>query len=243
MKKIVAVALSVAAAMLLATCSVQSIPGPKYVPESVTIVGPEPKIPKEFVGCWRGTVNEFDSVTPLSPAISSSSIKALSTTYEFCFTKRPDGTGELALTDLEIGGRKGTVTHFDNRAVSIDPEFFRASLRNHTTVESAGYFLLIFPIHMTQDIYAEEELQMISPNLVSVKGKQLVVIGGNMIASMTFHANFDRVQSAPAASRSTTSTTGPSTSSLTSEFVVGTGFSHLNYDWANWSWTVLAVGG
>ena len=46
-------ALAAAAAVLVAACSVGAVPGPKYVPESTTILGPEPQIPNLFVGCWR----------------------------------------------------------------------------------------------------------------------------------------------------------------------------------------------
>lgn len=166
------------------------------MPESIALVGPQPKIPPEFFGCWRGTVETFDSVTSLSPQVSAGSIRALSTTYEFCFTKKPDGTGELRLTDVEIGGRQGKVLQFDNRVISVDPEFHRASLKNHAAVESVMSVLWLFPVHVTQDIYADEQLQMVSHDVISVKGKQLVVIGGNMVASMTFHTNFNRVKSA-----------------------------------------------
>jgi hypothetical protein len=179
--------------MVFAACSVTQLPGPKYVPQSTTIVGTEPRIPSEWFGCWRGTVEEFDSVTPISPSVNASDIKALSTTYDFCFSKRSDGTGKLDLTDVEIGRHKATVTHFDNHIASTGPDLHHASLHNHTTVESVVYVLWIFPIHMTDDIYAEEDLQMLSPDVIYVKGKELLVMGGNMVASTTFHTNFYRV--------------------------------------------------
>jgi len=187
---------------LVAACTVGQIEGPKYVPEAKTLFGPEPRIPNVFVGCWKGTVDSFDKVTSFSPSVSVSSIKALSTTYEFCFSKNPDGTAKLELTDVEIGGNKGRVLSFENRMTSIDSEFYRASMRNHATVESVVYFLWVIPIHMTQDVYAEEDLQMTSPDLVQIKGRQLVVIGGNMVAEMTFHAEFHRVGVSTSASAS-----------------------------------------
>jgi hypothetical protein len=194
MKQLCSTTLAVAAAVLAAACSITALPGPKYVPESTAVAGPEPRIPNEWFGCWKGTVDSFDTVTPLSPSVSANSIKTLSTTYTLCFTKRPDGSGQLELADVEIGGHKGTVTHFDNRFTSLGPTPDRASMRNHAIVESVLYVLWIFPIHVTQEIYADEDLQFVPPNVVSVRGKQLVVMGGNMIASMTFHANFNREQ-------------------------------------------------
>lgn len=222
MRELVPMTFSVAAAMLVAACTVQSLPGPKYVPEATASAGPEPRILKELVGCWRGTFSEYDSVTPISPALSTSSIKPVTTIYEFCFTMRPDGTGQLDMTDLEIGGHKATVKHFDNRVTSVDPQSSRASLHNHATVESAGYVLALFPVYVTEDIYADEEIQLVSPNQIFMKGKQLVVVGGNMFASMTFHTNLDRVQNAPAVSSSATLDGQPTGSLLASEFVVGT---------------------
>jgi hypothetical protein len=189
-------ALAAGATLLLAACSISQLPGPKYVPESTAVLGPEPTIPSEWFGCWRGTVDHFDTATSFSPSISSDDLKALNTTYELCFTKNPDGSGRLDLKDLEIGGHKATVTHFDNRFASVGPGYYRASMRTHTTAVSAVYVLWIFPIHITQDVYSSEDLQMLSPDVVAVKGKQVIVVGGNMIASMTWHTDFHRTQAA-----------------------------------------------
>jgi len=171
---------------LIAGCSIEvASGGPKYVPESTTLAGPELKIPTDFVGCWRGTVDQFDTVT----SFTSSPIKAMSSIYEFCFTNRPDGTGKLELTDLEVADRKTTVTHFDNRIISVDPEHRSGSMRNHVTFVSVYYLI----IHLTQDAYVDEDLRMTSRDEIFVKGKQVIVIGGNIIAEMTFHTNFYRV--------------------------------------------------
>jgi len=182
-----------AAALFVSSCSIQSLPGPQYIPQSTAKLGPVPEIPEAWYGCWRGTIDNFDTVTPLSPAISASQIKAQKQTLEFCFTMKPDGTSQMDLTDLEVAGHKAKITHFDNRFTSIGPTVDRASLRNHVTAESVINILWIFPMHMQQDVYADEDIQMISHDVVMVKGKQVVVMGTNMIASMTFHTNFYRV--------------------------------------------------
>jgi hypothetical protein len=98
---------------------------PQQRPESIAAIGPEVEIPKEFYGCWQGTTTgQFDSVTPLSftgKLISKSG--GAGTTYQFCVKPKANGTGaELKLTKVEIRGRVGTVTYFNNRVTAADAE-------------------------------------------------------------------------------------------------------------------------
>ncbi len=180
-----------AAAMVLAGCAAQM---PKNVPESISEFGAEPQIPEEYMGCWRGTLTEFDTVHSFVPLIPDRYIASgiAATTYELCFTTQPDGTRKLELTDVDIPGHLVRVTSFRNRIISIDTELRRAWMRNHVVAEST-FYILFFPMHSTQDVYAEEQLQIISPDLIKVSGTQTVFIGKERIAEMTFHTDFHHV--------------------------------------------------
>lgn len=95
----------------------------------------------------------------------------------------------------QVGGNEVIVTHFDNRVTEVDPEHYRGSLRNHVIGVSILRLLWIIPLHVQQEIYAEEDLQMKSPDLIAVQGRQLVVMSGKVIAEMSFHTDFHRVPS------------------------------------------------
>jgi hypothetical protein len=71
-------------------------------------------------------------------------------------------------------------------------------MQNHAVADSKVMLLWIFPMHVTQEIYAEEDLELKSPDLILIRGRQLLVMSGNVIAEMTFHADFHRVPRAVA---------------------------------------------
>ncbi len=187
------------AAASVASCAIQRTAPP--IPKSTVILGAQPKIPREFFGCWQGTVSEYDTAKSYS-VLSDETIRAAAanTTYQFCFTPRPDGTGQLDLKKVEVGGDEIIVKRFDNRVTALDPEHYRGSLRNHLIGESIIRLLWIFPLHVQQEIYAEEDLQMKSPDLIAVAGRQLVVIRGKVFAEMSFHTDFHRIPATAAGS-------------------------------------------
>jgi hypothetical protein len=198
----IGVLLVVLAATLLTNCAYQRASAPQIPPESTVILGPEPKIPKEFFGCWEGTLTEFDTAKSYMWTMSDESLRAAAaqTTYQFCFNPRPDGTGQLDLKKVEVQGHEILITRFDNRVTMVDPEQYRGSIRNHVTGEAIVRLLWLFPLHIQNEIYADEDLQMKSPNVILVRGRQLVVMGGSVIGEMTFHTDFHRV--APAVAQS-----------------------------------------
>jgi hypothetical protein len=190
--RIVIAGLALLAAFLLVRCTIQKIEGPLYVPQPVTEVPPNVEVPEEFFGCWRGTLTGYDTARSFSPAISDSSLKGVRTTYQFCYDKRPDGGGTLELTGVEIEGREAKITHFENHPTSVDVRNKRATMRSRVTMEST-FWVLIIPVHIAQDIYVQEALQLTSRDVIAVQATQWIVVGGNLIGEMTFHADFHRV--------------------------------------------------
>ncbi len=174
--------------------SVQGV-GEQKVPQSTALVTGDYVIPEAFFGCWEGTLERFDSVTPLSFAGHFVS-EAMHTTYQFCFRRRPDGTGRLDLTKVEIEGKQATITTFVNHVTGVDTGRLRARLRNHTVAESVGYLFWIFPMHAQQEIEADEVLTMKNRDLIFVEGQELIRVNGGDIAIVTFHTDFHRVEGA-----------------------------------------------
>ena len=178
---------------LMAGCgsSLQGV-GEQGVPRSTALATGDYVIPEAFFGCWEGTLERFDSVAPLSFAghfISG----AMHTTYQFCFRRRPDGSGQLDLTKVEIEGKQGTITRFDNHITAVDTKRLMAGLRNHTVMESVAYLFWIYRLHMQQEIVADEVLTMKNRDVIFVEGKQLVRVNGADVAIITFHTDFHRV--------------------------------------------------
>ena len=177
--------------LFIGGCAMQA-PSPQGLPESTVNVGPEVTVPAEFYGCWEGNFEGFDSVTPLSFAGHFVS-RAMRITYQMCYQPKPGGGAQLDLTKVEIDGKEGTVTHFDNRATAVDYKRHTASLENHATVVSVGYLFWVFPVSEQQEIFAHEDLALKTNDIVFVQGKQRVQLNGENIAEMTFHADFHRV--------------------------------------------------
>ncbi len=184
-------ALVALALLAAAACGTQVGVSEQGVPPSTAVVIPETTLPGVFFGCWEGTLEGFDSVTPLSFAGHFVG-KSLRTTYQFCY--RPiEGGGRLDLTKVEIEGKQATVTRFDNHVTAVDTERLTGHLKNHTVAESVVYVMWLFPVSAQQEIFAEEDIELKNPNVVAMRGKQLVRLNGNDLAEMTFHADFQRV--------------------------------------------------
>lgn len=184
---------TLAALALLAAsaCGTQVGVGDQGLPTSSAVVVPDRPLPDVFFGCWEGTLERFDSVTPLSFAgrFVGESIR---TTYQFCY--RPiEGGGRLDLTKVEIEGKQATITRFDNHVTAVDSERLSGHLKNHAVMESVVYVMWLFPVSAQQDIFAEQDIELKNPNVVAMRGKQLVRVNGQDIAEMTFHADFHKV--------------------------------------------------
>jgi hypothetical protein len=184
-------ALLILALFEAAACGTQAGVGERPLPVSSALVIAEKPLPEAAFGCWEGTIERFDSVTPLSFAghFLGESIR---TTYQLCY-RRIEGGGRLDLTKVEIEGKKATITHFDNHVTAVDGERLTGHLRNHAVLESVVYFMWLFPISAQQDIFADEDIEVKSKDVVAMRGKQLVRVNGTDVAEMTFHTDFHRV--------------------------------------------------
>ncbi len=160
--------------------------------ESSAYVSKDIAIPQGFFGCWEGTINGFDSVTPLS--FDGHFIKgSMQTVYQFCLRRAEEGGAVMQLTKLEIEGRQATVKRFDNHITATYPERPGAHLRNYLVIASTVHLFWLFPVTLEQEIFAEEDIVLTPQDVIAMQGKQLARMGGQDIAEMTFHSDFHRV--------------------------------------------------
>jgi hypothetical protein len=149
------------------------------------------ELPASFYGCWEGTIDNADSVTPLNWTGNHARIEP--NTYQLCYRRRPESGGELLLTKFEAGGNNFDVISFDNHVTAVDEGRRTARLRNHVLLEHGHNLLWVYPVYGREDIYADENIAMKSDNLISMSGKELIQVNGADAAIVTFHADFHRV--------------------------------------------------
>ncbi len=77
-------------------------------------------LPASFYGCWEGTIDSADSVTPLNWTGNHARVEH--NTYQLCYRRRPESGGELVLTKFEAGGNNLDVISFDNHVTAVDDE-------------------------------------------------------------------------------------------------------------------------
>jgi hypothetical protein len=148
-------------------------------------------LPASFYGCWEGTIDGPDSVTPLN--WTGKQLRGEPITYQLCYRHRPEGGGDLVLTKFELGSSNLTVVAFDNHVIAVDERLRTSRLRNHALVEQGHDLLWVFPFYAREDIYADENIAMKSDNLIAMSGKELIQVNGTDTAIVTFHGNFHRV--------------------------------------------------
>jgi hypothetical protein len=164
---------------------VLEIPG-KQPDEALSVV-----LPSRFVGCWEGTIENFDSLEPIG--FLSSLIRGTHVTYRFCYVPNPDGASyRLELRKLVIGEKELTPTSFENQVVWKDDRDGTGYLRNHLVVSQRSWFLFI-PIEVQTEYYAEEIVALDNSNAINMRGAELVKVNGGDYARIGFHADFRRV--------------------------------------------------
>ena len=164
---------------------VLEIPGQQPNPAQSSV------LPSPFVGCWEGTIEDFDSLTPIG--FLSSMMRASHSTYTYCYLPNPDGeTYRLEFRKLSIAERELTPTAFTNQVVWVDDPARRGYLRNHLTVIQTSW-LLIFPFHVQEDAYAEEIVTVKDENTISMRGAELIKLEGQDYARTEFHADLHRI--------------------------------------------------
>jgi len=149
-------------------------------------------LPSPFVGCWEGTIEEFDSLTPIG--FLSSLVKGTHATYRFCYLPNPDGASyRLELRKLVIAEKELTPTSFENQVVWKDDRKGMGYLRNHLVVIQHSWFLFI-PMSVQTEYYAEEIVTLDDdPNVLKMRGAELMKLSGSDYARIGFHADFHRV--------------------------------------------------
>jgi hypothetical protein len=85
------------------------------------------------------------------------------------------------------------VISFDNRFTALDLKNNTARLQNRVVVEITQNFLWLIPMSAKEDILADEEIAVKDPDLIAMKGSQVLMLNGQNFASMSFHGDFRRV--------------------------------------------------
>lgn len=179
-------------AMLICTGCGTTAPNPEAVALKPNILDSiDYDLPAPFYGCWEGTLDSPDSVTPLN--WTGNHLQVERTTYQLCYTRRTPSGGELVLTKFESGGNNLDVVSFDNHVTAVDEGRRTARLRNHVLVEQGHNLLWMLPAYAREDIYADENIAMKSDDLIAMSGKELIQVNGTDAAIVTFHADFHRV--------------------------------------------------
>src|ERR1700691_3068996 len=179
-------------AMLIYTGCGTTAPNPDAVALKPNLLDSiEYGLPASFYGCWEGTIDSSDSVTPLN--WTGNHLRVERNTYQLCYRRRAESGGELVLTKFESGGNNLDVISFDNHVTAVDEGRRTARLRNHVLVEQGHNLLWVYPVYGREDIYADENIAMKSDNLIAMSGKELIQVNGTDAAIVTFHADFHRV--------------------------------------------------
>jgi hypothetical protein len=148
-------------------------------------------LPASFQGCWEGSIDAPDSLSPLD--WTGNHLHWEPATYQFCYRPLPAGGGDLVLTRFEYGGNNLNVLSFDNHVTAVDHGRHTARLRNHILVEQVNCLLWVLPVYNREDYYADENIALKSDNLIVMSGKELLQVNGTDTAIATFHADFHRV--------------------------------------------------
>lgn len=151
------------------------------------------ELPASFYGCWEGTMDNFDSLTPLDSM--GNHLRGERATYQFCYRRRPTGGGELVLTKFEVSGNNLSIVAFDNHVTAFDERLRTGRLRNHALVEQGHSLFWVFPVYAREDIYADENIAVKSDDLIAMSGRELIQVNGTDAAIVTFHADFHRLPS------------------------------------------------
>lgn len=190
--KLIAAAFAV---ITFAGCGTMTGTGEEVPLSSSTRVSEEYDLPAVVYGCWEGTIEGFDTITPLN-WMGHLISRGGKITWQMCYRHVQTGGGALTLNKVEIAGKEGTIVSFENHVTAVDAKRLTFHLRNHGVVEQVGYILWLFPVRGQQDIYAEEDIAMKNKDLFAMTGEQLLRLNGQDIARMTYHADFHRVPDA-----------------------------------------------
>ncbi|MGB6564509.1 MAG: hypothetical protein WBE69_18060, partial [Candidatus Binataceae bacterium] len=100
------------------------------------------RLPADFVGCWRGTIQGED----FKPAIPGNTMSQDPATYELCYGPVPQGTYRLNLMKLVIGMAVVRPDRFESQVLSADDQAGTAKIRNHLILTQTKYILWAVPV-------------------------------------------------------------------------------------------------
>jgi hypothetical protein len=149
------------------------------------------RLPSDFVGCWRGTIQGDD----FKPAIPGNTMSKDPTTYELCYGPVPEGTYRLNLLKLVIGMAVVRPDRFDSQVISADDQAGTAKIRNHLILTQTRYILWTVPVRFHVEVDAVEDCRLVSHDVILMRGTQLIAVNEKMYGKQTFHADFRRVSS------------------------------------------------
>jgi hypothetical protein len=149
------------------------------------------RLPSDFVGCWRGTIQGDD----FKPAIPGNTMSKDPTTYELCYGPVSEGTYRLNLLKLVIGMAVVRPDRFDSQVISADDQAGTAKIRNHLILTQTRYILWTVPVRFHVEVDAVEDCRLVSHDVILMRGTQLIAVNEKMYGKQTFHADFRRVSS------------------------------------------------
>ncbi len=149
------------------------------------------RLPSDFVGCWRGTIQGDD----FKPAIPGNTMSKDPTTYELCYGPVSEGTYRLNLLKLMIGMAVVRPDRFDSQVISADDQAGTAKIRNHLILTQTRYILWTVPVRFHVEVDAVEDCRLVSHDVILMRGTQLIAVNEKMYGKQTFHADFRRVSS------------------------------------------------
>jgi hypothetical protein len=149
------------------------------------------RLPSDFVGCWRGTIQGDD----FKPAIPGNTMSKDPTTYELCYGPVSEGTYRLNLLKLVIGMAVVRPDRFDSQVISADDQAGTAKIRNHLILTQTKYILWTVPVRFHVEVDAVEDCRLVSHDVILMRGTQLIAVNEKMYGKQTFHADFRRVSS------------------------------------------------
>lgn len=147
------------------------------------------RLPADFVGCWRGTIQGED----FKPAIPGNTMSQDPTTYELCYGPVPQGTYRLNLMKLVIGMAVVRPDRFESRVLSADDQAGTAKIRNHLILTQTKYILWAVPVRFQVEVDAVEDCRLVSHDVILMRGTQLIAVDEKMYGEQTFHADFRRM--------------------------------------------------
>jgi hypothetical protein len=147
------------------------------------------RLPSDFVGCWRGTIQGDD----FKPAFPGNTMSKDPTTYELCYGPVREGSYRLNLLKLVMGLAVVRPDRFESQVLSADDQAGSAKIRNHLVLTQTRYILWTLPVRFHVDVDAVEDCRLVSHDVISMRGTQLIAVDEKIYGQQTFHADFRRV--------------------------------------------------